>query len=119
MNLFFTQLFALTQGVAPASGATPGLLADLRRFLTAVLIQQNGALAPLAAEAQADPETNAAAVAGVALAAERTAVGVRLRFARGPYLGTPVDAARPIAVLGPFVDADLVLLRHSFAFCHL
>ena len=37
MNPFFEQLFALTAGLAPAARAAPGLLAELRRFLAAIL----------------------------------------------------------------------------------
>ena len=102
MNGFFTQLFALTEGAEPAAGSAPALLADLRRFLAAILIQGDGALAALAAVPEADPETNAAAAAGIALAAERSARQRAAAFRaarlsrRAGRAGPPGGGVRPV-----------------------
>jgi hypothetical protein len=114
MNTLLQQLMELTYGLAATAGAAADLLASLRRFLAAWLIQQNPGFAPVVADPDADPELMQAAREGEALASELNAAGVRLRWLREPYLAVESRAERARAVFGPFIDDELALVQFAF-----
>ena len=105
MNGLLAQLLALTGALECCAGVPQAALDEVRRLLAACLVQQNPGLAPVLADPAFSPALNAAAQAGAALAAERTAAGVRLRFLRPGYGAPAADVCLPLIVLGPFVDA--------------
>ena len=113
MNGLLAQLFALTGTLDPAEGVDAATLGALRRLLAACLVQQNPGLLPVLADPQFSPALNVAAVAGAALAAERTAAGVRLRFVRAPYLGPLSEPGRALQTFGPWVDEQASLVQFS------
>ena len=113
MNGLLAQLFALTGTLDPAEGVDAATLDALRRLLAACLVQQNPGLLPVLADPQFSPALNVAAVAGAALAAERTAAGVRLRFVRAPYLGPLSEPGRALQTFGPWVDEQASLVQFS------
>ena len=113
MNSLLEQLIALTGRLALAAGVSAQTLAELRRFLAAVLVQQNPGFAPVVVVPAGDPAINDAAVAGAELAARFNAAGVRLRYELQPYLAVEAAAERASQVFGPFIDADLALVQFS------
>ena len=114
VNPLLAQLFALAGALERAEGVAPEALDEVLRLLAACLVQQN----PAAGAGSADPEfsqaLNAAALAGAALAAEKIAAGVHLRFVREPYLATSTDPERPFQVAGPFFDEQAALVQFRF-----
>jgi len=113
MEGLIERLLALTGGLSAAAGTSPEALANLRRLVAAILIQANPGLAPAAPGPDVDPDIAAAAAAGPALAAERSAAGLKSRVLREPYLANVSGPERTAAVFGPFLDADnrLVVFR--------
>ncbi|QOY90167.1 hypothetical protein [Paludibaculum fermentans] len=103
MNPVTDQLIALTAALQPVAGTEPADLAELRRFLAAVLIQQNPGI-PVPVDSSMDPAIAAALTAGAALAAQFVADGVRARFLQNNELTPSSDAMRPSRVFGPFAD---------------
>ena len=94
----------------PAAGATAEDLAELRRFIAAILFQQNPGF-PVPVGPGLDPDLAAALSAGFALAAELTAAGTHARFLQESEL-TPIAAPEwPDHVFGPFLDASGLLVR--------
>lgn len=114
MNTLLEQLIALTARLSLAAQTPAAMLAELRRFLAAVLIQQNPGNLPVVANPALDPAINAAAQAGAELAAHLDAAGMRLRFLSQPYLCEETAAERPAQLFGPFIDADLALVQFAF-----
>ena len=114
VNSLLAQLLALAGTLERTEGLAPGSLEEVLRLLAACLVQQNAALAPVATDPGFPQAVNDAAVAGAALAAEKAAAGVRLRFVREPYLAAGSDPARPFRVAGPFVDDDTTLVQFRF-----
>ncbi len=114
MNGLLSQLLTLSGTLQCAEGVAPEILDEARLLLVASLAQQNPALLPLQPDLSVDAAINEAAQAGVALAAERTAAGVRLRFVRQPYLAPATDPGLPTRVAGPFIDGDGSLVEIRF-----
>lgn len=113
MNSLLAQLFALTGALNAAEGVDPAALDALRQLLAACLVQQDPGLLPVVPDPQFSAALNEAAVAGAALAAERSAAGVRLRFVKAPYLDATNDPGRPIQTFGPWVDEAATLQQFS------
>jgi len=113
VNDLIAQLIALTGRLEAAAGVALESLAALRRSLAAALVQQDPALAAFVAPPDVDAAMVDAARAGVDLAAEKTAAGVRLRFVREAWLAVPADAARPAQLFGPFIDGDASLVQFT------
>ena len=115
MNGLLAQLFALTGALEAVEGADAdaAALEALRRMLAACLVQLDPGLVPVIADPQFSAALNAAAAAGAALAAERTAAGVRLRFVRSPYLGPDHEPGRALQTFGPWMDEDAGLVQFS------
>ena len=111
MNDLLAQLITWTHQLECPAGVPPEALAALRRTLAAALVQQDPGLAAVVARPEVDAAILEAALAGVEVAAERTAAGVRLRFVREPYLSPAPGAERPVQVFGPFVDGDASLVQ--------
>ena len=107
MNTLLEQLIALTSRLSLAAQTPAVMLAELRRFLAAMLIQQNPGNLPVVANPAFDAEINAAAQAGAELAAQLDAAGTRLRFLLQPYLCEETAAERPAQVFGPFIEQRL------------
>ena len=114
VNPLLAQLRALAGALACAEGVAPEALEDVLRLLAACLVQQNPAAGAGAADPAFSQAVNEAAVAGAALAAEKTAAGISLRFVREPYLAASSDPGRPFRVAGPFVDEGAALLQFRF-----
>jgi hypothetical protein len=110
MNPVSDQLIALTAALRPAAGADPADLAELRRFLAAILIQQNPGI-PIPVDPLMDPAMAAALTAGSVLAAQFAADGVRARFQQNNELTPTADPMRPSHVFGPFADQSGRLSR--------
>ena len=114
MNDLIEQLLALTGQLEGAAGVPPEALDDLRRWYAAALIQQNPAFLPLVLHPDLDPALNAAALAGEALAAERSAAGVQLALLREDAASAGSTSARQASrQFGPFIDGDASLLLFS------
>lgn len=114
MNSLLAQLLALAGTLESTEDLAPGILEEVLRLLAACLVQQNPALAPVVADPGFSQAVNDAAVAGAALAAEKTAAGIRLRFVREPYLAVGSDPGRPFLVAGPFVEEDATFVQFRF-----
>ena len=110
MNPLPGQLIDLTATLIPATGTAPQELAELRRFLAAVIIQQNPGIV-LPADPSIDPAIATAILEGAALAAELTAAGIRARFQQNGELSFITDPERPTNVFGPFADSSGTLSR--------
>ena len=113
MQDLIDQLLALTGQLEAAAGVPASALDALRRWFAAALIQQNPALAPVVQHPDVDPAINAAALAGEALAAERSAAGVRLAMLREHAAGAGASAQQAARVFGPFIDGDASLVQFS------
>ena len=103
MNPILGQLLALTAALKAAAGATLEELAELRRFIAAILIQQNPGN-PIPADPAIDPAIATALEQGAALAATLSADGIRARFSQDNELAPTAHPERPTHVFGPFVD---------------
>jgi hypothetical protein len=114
VNGLLAQLLALSAALECGEGVAQEVLEEVRALLAACLVQQDPALLPFQPDPSFPPEINAAAQAGVALAAARSAAGVRLRFLRQPYLAPATDAALPMRIAGPFTDGDGTLVELRF-----
>lgn len=114
MNGLLAQLLALSGALECGEGVAQEVLDEARALLAACLVQENPALLPLQPDPSFPPAINAAAQAGVALAAARSAAGVGLRFLRQPYLAPATDAGLPMRVAGPFTDGDGTLVELRF-----
>ena len=114
MNPLLAQLFALAGALERAEGVAPEALDEVLMLLAACLVQQNPAVGAGPANPGFSQALNAAALAGAALAAEKTAAGVRLRFVREPYLAASTDPQRPFQVAGPFVNEQAALVQFRF-----
>lgn len=123
MNGLLVQLLALSGALECCEGVPQEALDEARLLLAASLVQQNPALLPQLPDASFPQVINEAAQAGVALAAVRSAAGVRLRFLRQPYLASATDPGSPFRIAGPFTNGDgtLVELRffETLAMCSL
>ena len=114
MNPLLAQLFALAGALERAEGVAPESLGEVLRLLAACLVQQNPAAGAGVVDPRFSQALNDAAVAGAALATEKTAAGVSLRFVREPYLAASTDPGRPLLVAGPFVDEEAALVQFRF-----
>src|SRR3954451_3460971 len=110
MNPLPGQLIDLTATLIPATGTAPQELAELRRFLAAVIIQQNPGIV-LPADPSIGPAMATAILEGAALAAELSAAGIRARFQQNGELFFATDPERPTHVFGPFADSSGTLSR--------
>ena len=114
MNSLLEQLLALTGRLGLAAQTPEAMLAELRRFLAAMLIQENPGFLPVISNPAYDAAINAAAQAGAELAAQLDAAGTRLGWLSQPYLCEETAAERPAQVFGPFIDAELALVQFAF-----
>lgn len=114
MNTLLDQLIALTCRLALAADVPVSMLAELRRYLAAMLIQQNPGFLPVIPKAGVGAEISDAAVAGAEFADKLNTEGIRLRLTRQPYLAQETAEDLPSQIFGPFVDDDLSLVQFSF-----
>jgi hypothetical protein len=110
MDPILGQFLALVAALKPAADSTLEDLAKLRRFIAAILFQQNpGAAIPTAPELA--PDLAAALATGFTLAAELTAAGARARFLQESELAPIAASEAPDRVFGPFLDSTGVPVR--------
>ena len=121
MDPILGQFITLIAALIPAAGATAEDLAELRRFIAAILFQQNPGV-PIPVDPGLDPKLAAALAAGFDLAAELTTAGTRARFLQESEL-SPIDSPeQPAHVFGPFLDASgrpvrfVIFLNAKFQF---
>ncbi|MGJ5818617.1 hypothetical protein [Paludibaculum fermentans] len=110
MNPVSDQLIALTAALQPAAGTSLEDLAELRRFVAAILMQQNPGI-PVPVDTSMDPGISAAITAGGALAVQLAADGIRARFQQNNELIPTAEPLRPSHVFGPFADRSGHLTR--------
>jgi len=102
------QFLALVAALKPAAGTTPEELAELRRFIAAILFQQNPGFPVPGHE---DPALAIALQDGAELAATLTAAGIQLRFLEVNELIPASPPERPSHAFGPFIDGAGNLVR--------
>lgn len=113
MNVVLDQLLALTGRLELPSGVPANVLASLREFLAASLIQDNPGALPIQPDSSVDAAINEAAARGALLAAKLVASGTRIRVRKSSYLAPEVTPDRPTHVFGPLVDADGSLVQFA------
>ena len=114
MNPLLAQLLELAGLLERAQGVAVEALDEVLRLLAACLVQLNPAAGAVVPDPGFSQALNDAATAGAALAAEKTAAGLSLRFVREPYLSASTDPGRPFRVAGPFIDEEAALVQFRF-----
>ena len=106
MDELIASLLAVTGKLESAPGVPPDALADARRFIAAMMIQQDPALLPLGDLGPVDPAIREAVTSGAALAVERNAAGLLSTTSIEPYSSPTAAIDGPGRTLGPFTDGD-------------
>jgi hypothetical protein len=110
MDPILGPFLALMAALKPAAGATLEDLAALRRFVAAILFQQNPGSA-IPNDPALDPALAAALAEGAALAATWAVDGTRARFVQVLELTPTASPEQPSHQFGPFLEPSGNLLR--------